>query len=569
MAHVKDGDVSTWLHNKLGTSNDLWISGSICSQLNKDVLCNIKECFLSLLPPVKTKLLLSFLHLPRRNVEEWKNELNDIIKVALRDSDPWTSVIVELLKDYPDKGVINLDLESNSPVFKEVILELKKQVKKHTNLGMMPLECFYLNKSALNASVGQHNIPIKHFALKRKPKSATLRAELLQKASDSSSNVRKSTSIPAVNSKARGIFAKGLDRRPIKGIPSRSLLSSGFGTSNSLSRLGANGPSLNRSSSLIRTTPAGRKDGGIKLLDINEQPIGFGRDAKRKRKMPEPEPPVAKEKEVVPLIPTATPEYAAGLLQGSKPLTTPTTPLVPQTSTSTSGPNYIPASQPTETITDAPKTTPKEIVPEIPNKEIPITVTSVQNDTPRTDAKTVPPGTTQYTVPAAFSNRVNVSYSIGPTTETLTQPNSPAAITTYLTPESQPKQTIPPPQIVQPAPPPQVKKGLSLTKEQMVEAQEMFRTSNKVTRPEKALILGFMAWIKSLVKMSTFVFYAENPCPNLGSVINITLSENQENVQQLDGTFQNVIAETLFQMNYSTGEWKRIKRYKRFQAAET
>lgn len=30
-------------------------------------------------------------------------------------------------------------------------------------------------------------------------------------------------------------------------------------------------------------------------------------------------------------------------------------------------------------------------------------------------------------------------------------------------------------------------------KEQMLEAQEMFRTSNKVTRPEKALILGFMA----------------------------------------------------------------------------
>ena len=37
------------------------------------------------------------------------------------------------------------------------------------------------------------------------------------------------------------------------------------------------------------------------------------------------------------------------------------------------------------------------------------------------------------------------------------------------------------------------KKGLSLTKEQMLEAQEMFKTSNKVTRPEKALILGFMA----------------------------------------------------------------------------
>jgi hypothetical protein len=30
-------------------------------------------------------------------------------------------------------------------------------------------------------------------------------------------------------------------------------------------------------------------------------------------------------------------------------------------------------------------------------------------------------------------------------------------------------------------------------REQMLEAQEMFRTSNIVTRPEKALILGFMA----------------------------------------------------------------------------
>lgn len=34
---------------------------------------------------------------------------------------------------------------------------------------------------------------------------------------------------------------------------------------------------------------------------------------------------------------------------------------------------------------------------------------------------------------------------------------------------------------------------IKLQREQMLEAQEMFRTANKVTRPEKALILGFMA----------------------------------------------------------------------------
>ena len=48
-------------------------------------------------------------------------------------------------------------------------------------------------------------------------------------------------------------------------------------------------------------------------------------------------------------------------------------------------------------------------------------------------------------------------------------------------------QTIQTPQV------PSQRRNLSLTKEQMLEAQEMFRTANKVTRPEKALILGFMA----------------------------------------------------------------------------
>lgn len=70
MANVRDSDTSLWLHNKLGTSNDSWINGSICSQLNKEVLRNIKECFPDLQTQVKLKLLLSFLHIPRRLVEE-------------------------------------------------------------------------------------------------------------------------------------------------------------------------------------------------------------------------------------------------------------------------------------------------------------------------------------------------------------------------------------------------------------------------------------------------------------------------------------------------------------------
>lgn len=98
-----------------------------------------------------------------------------------------------------------------------------------------------------------------------------------------------------------------------------------------------------------------------------------------------------------------------------------------------------------------------------------------------------------------------------------------------------------------------VRKHLTLTKEQMLEAQEMFRTANKVTRPEKALILGFMAGSR------------DNPCPHLGNVVTIKLSENQDTVLQTDGTYLTMIVEIHFQMNYSTGEWKRIKKYRRLE----
>lgn len=87
----------------------------------------------------------------------------------------------------------------------------------------------------------------------------------------------------------------------------------------------------------------------------------------------------------------------------------------------------------------------------------------------------------------------------------------------------------------------------------MLEAQDMFRTANKVTRPEKALILGFMAGSR------------DNPCPHLGNIVTIKLSEDQENVLQPDDTYLTMLVETHFQMNYNNGEWKRIKKYRHLE----
>lgn len=77
------------------------------------------------------------------------------------------------------------------------------------------------------------------------------------------------------------------DTTPLKGIPSRHIggfaspLSRAGSTPTSVGALGSS-PSAGPNRPSPRTL-AGRKDGGIKLLDITEQPIGFAQAKKRKR----------------------------------------------------------------------------------------------------------------------------------------------------------------------------------------------------------------------------------------------------------------------------------------------
>ncbi|XP_064549890.1 negative elongation factor A [Drosophila montana] len=275
MANVRDSDTSLWLHNKLGTSNDSWINGSICSQLNKEVLRNIKECFPDLQTQVKLKLLLSFLHIPRRLVEEWKSELEEVIEVAGLDSELWVSMLAETMKTFPATSSLNTeisDYEDTRPIFTDMVNDLRKLVTKHSDLGMLPLECQYLNKNALISVVGQQPAPVKHFTLKRKPKSAQLRTELLHKSADAQSSLKKS-SAPTIPLRSRGMPRKMTDTTPLKGIPSR-MPTTGFRSPSVPGN--AQRPNLSR-------TPAGRKDGGIKILEFTEQPLGYAAAKKRKR----------------------------------------------------------------------------------------------------------------------------------------------------------------------------------------------------------------------------------------------------------------------------------------------
>lgn len=138
----------------------------------------------------------------------------------------------------------------------------------------------------------------------------------------------------------------------------------------------------------------------------------------------------------------------------------------------------------------------------------------------------------------------------------------------------------------------------------MFAAQEMFKTANKVTRPEKALILGFMAgsrggsWagpggsgavgagpggsgvgrglarrgrgggpgvgpVALVPAQRPPPAPTENPCQEQGDVIQIKLSEHTEDLPKSDGQGSTtMLVDTVFEMNYATGQWTRFKKYK-------
>ncbi|XP_035531238.1 negative elongation factor A [Dicentrarchus labrax] len=541
MASMKDSDTGLWLHNKLGSTDELWTPPSIASLLTVSVIDNIRLCFSSLSPPVKLKLLLGMLHLPRRTVDEMKEALSEIIQLATVDSEPWVLMVADILKSFPETGSLNLDLEEQNPNVQDILGELREKVSECEASAMLPLECQYLNKSALTTLVGPLTPPVKHFQLKRKPKSATLRAELLQKSTETAQQLKKTAGVP-FHAKGRGLVKKIDTTTPLKGIPKAPFRSP---TAPSMFS-----PPSNRTPIAPARTPL-RKERGVKLLDISElDMVGAGREAKRRRKTLETEAGEKAAKEEAAVVENTTPDYAAGLVSAQKlgalnenPL--PSTSYLPATPSMVPSSSYIPSSeaQPANAGGSGRDTLQSARQPE-------------ESATAGAGATATLPGQYKQRTMYNASNTANPATPTSPSTPASTPAsNGPPAAATASQPETptQPPSTpqTPTPTPTPTAPQPQPKKNLSLTRDQMYAAQEMFKTANKVTRPEKALILGFMAGSR------------ENPCPEQGDIIQIKLSEHTEVLPKADGTGSTtMLVDTVFEMNYSTGQWTRLKKYK-------
>ncbi|KAF5405860.1 hypothetical protein PHET_00610 [Paragonimus heterotremus] len=96
-----------------------------------------------------------------------------------------------------------------------------------------------------------------------------------------------------------------------------------------------------------------------------------------------------------------------------------------------------------------------------------------------------------------------------------------------------------------------IQDDLCLTEAQLSSVQSLFQGANRVSRPEKAMIVSFIAGARG------------NPHPETGNTLRIRLSEYRERVlNQATGQLVDVAADTYLHMDYSTGTCEKVKYYR-------
>lgn len=57
---------------------------------------------------------------------QWKTELEEIIQMAMEDSEPWVSMVANILKVFPENGTLTTEVDERHNYFHELLADLRK-----------------------------------------------------------------------------------------------------------------------------------------------------------------------------------------------------------------------------------------------------------------------------------------------------------------------------------------------------------------------------------------------------------------------------------------------------------
>ncbi|RNA20575.1 negative elongation factor A [Brachionus plicatilis] len=539
----EDSSAAAWLHNKLASSTHLWsFSSTVATQYTYEKLQSIKECFSALEPLVKIKFFLTLLYVPKRNLEEFRLIVQEIIDSTIDNSlDQWVLSIAQFIQSFWEAQCLDTESDyDNLESFKESYLELTKTFEKCMNSEdgnerakyLMPIECEYLSKEArlsilsnLNFLIEEeyqsspkesqvHNLttligsidaivqepkkhkPVQHFSLIKSNK-LNSQIEDLKERANKYQKIKPTKTVGFVDGTESSTASNKLSFMH-RGTTSKKLDSMSMDALNSAQPLGSSS-FFKRSLTISASTITGKssivkRDIGIKLLDSDEQIIFNPREAKRKRK--------EQEKEALKKVKQEEKESKIKPKEQLKPET--------KTDDSKKMTNQNDMEN-ARTDSEPPLPTFSTQSAQLPTPQM-ATFNDLFNYSAANNSNF------QNTVPIPFPYQTqNINF----TPSKMIDPNLVV-----------PQQNLAP---LQPHPPPPVPKPVQPSQEQPENKKQ-----------------------SSL----TLTHKKNNPRPDQGPVLLISLNEIEETVTTVTGEHHQVISETYFQMNYETGEYKKVKKIK-------
>ncbi|KAI1732748.1 negative elongation factor A [Ditylenchus destructor] len=266
---LRDQDLVKWIENKLGDPNERWGGRQAAALLSREMVVELENCFQGLEPHVKLKIIQSISHLSPRLIEMWKEPLNNLLELARRDADDWVETIADMYRDFPNQGCIRCEPSNKDSYFNKTLEELQRITKMRMEIQTVPRalppDHAILSHSAIKARFGYAEIEVKkHFKQKINQKAQQLlqdvkRASEQRKKEESKKASGPITSFPI---KMRSTARKPNNQLPMKGIPTVNTVQQSAGFTNEPRKF---------------RRELSKREGGAMLIDIAELPNPGGR----------------------------------------------------------------------------------------------------------------------------------------------------------------------------------------------------------------------------------------------------------------------------------------------------
>ncbi|KAF9348839.1 hypothetical protein BGX34_002211 [Mortierella sp. NVP85] len=154
MERLKGKGVEEWLNQHLTSPWDG--HQTVASELGNDIIANIRERWTQLSVPVRLGVLFSLISLKKAQQLQLKDKCQELIDNACADPNEWVRLVSHMFTDYPSEGTLRFNVEqfADQANLGPLMDKLTLNISQH-GIKFHPKEFAYLNESVCREAQGK------------------------------------------------------------------------------------------------------------------------------------------------------------------------------------------------------------------------------------------------------------------------------------------------------------------------------------------------------------------------------------------------------------------------------